>query len=292
MDATLGARFCRTCGARLVPESEVTAGDTKQYSPQQAAAAEYAAPPLINADPFAPAPDTARLYQQQPQQPYPYQIEKPKRSWKAVWITLAVVLALFIGGLAVVAIRIGQQVQRTIAVERPPVRGIPGGVPAPPHPPDAPLPPGAAALSIEELKYPGATIDKEITIVGQEILIMTTEDDLLSVRDHYQEIFGDQARIEEKTSETVAFITPGDLPTVVKLERISREPNKVRIEAVRTGIPSPETLFKQKKSGESVPVPSVPADLQRQIQEAIRQTQEAMRQAEEAKRQAERQRQP
>jgi hypothetical protein len=285
-DASLGARFCRTCGGRLVPESEVTAADTRQYSPEQAAAAQYAAPGAT----FQP-PDTARLYH--PPQAYPHSLERPRKSWKAIWITVTILVLLVMAGLAVTVVTVA----RRAAAHRPvighvPEGGIPEGVPVPPNipgvppPPQAPPPqPGAEKQpTIEDLKYPGAEIQKQVSVMGQDIVEMTTDDGMDEVKEHYREVFGDQANIIEDKNENSVVFTSRQEPVFVVVLKPAAD-GKLEIKAIRTGAPS---IFRRSGS-QAAPLRE---EIRRQVQESIRQAQEdARRAAEDARREAERRRQ-
>lgn len=288
-DATLGARFCRTCGGRLVPESEVTAASTRQYSPEQQAAAQSAAPPAPAPDAGRGSayltPDTSRLYH--PPQAYPPQLARPKKSWKAVWITLTVFLLLIIGALAVTVVTVINHASRrpAVVVAPPDEGGAPqGGIPVPPNPPTNPPPPpgSSSTLTMEKLKYPGASIENEVTVAGQEILEMTTDDDLSEVRDHYKELLGDQVNVEDKKPGEVTLISKGELPLIVNIKPQPQDPNKIKISVVRTGTPSLDNIFKMKRHSAAAP--------QADHSDPEQAAQDARRKAEAARREAERHR--
>ncbi|HWQ35437.1 MAG TPA: zinc ribbon domain-containing protein [Blastocatellia bacterium] len=285
-DASLGARFCRTCGGRLVPESEVTAADTRHYSPEQAAAAQHAAPAAT----FQP-PDTARLYH--PPQAYPHSLERPRKSWKAIWITMTILVLMVIAGLAVTVVTVARRAAaRRPVIVQVPAGGIPEGVPVPPgfpgapHPPQGPPPPPGTEkqLTIEDLKYPGAEIQKQVSVMGQEIVEMTTDDGMDEAKDHYKEVFGDQANIIENKSEGSVVFTTQNEPVLVVTIKPGAD-GKLEIKAIRAGV---STIFRQNGS-QAAPLRE---EIRRQVQESIRQAQEeARRAAEDARREAERRRQ-
>ncbi|MFN7944259.1 MAG: zinc ribbon domain-containing protein [Blastocatellia bacterium] len=266
-DATLGARFCRTCGGRLVPESEVTAANTRQYSPEQQAAAQSAAPPAPEPNAGMGSayltPDTSRLYH--PPQAYPQQLARPKKSWKAVWITLTVFLLLIIGALAVTVVTVINHASRrpSVVVAPPDEGGAPQGIPGQPNPPNVPAPPpppgSSSTLTMEKLKYPGASIENEVTVAGQEILDMITDDDLSEVRDHYKELLGDQVNVEDKKPGEVTLISKGELPLIVNIKPLPQDPDKIKISVVRTGRPSLDNIFKMKRHSAAAPQVAHPA---------------------------------
>ncbi|MFN0122489.1 MAG: hypothetical protein ACKV2V_18495 [Blastocatellia bacterium] len=261
-DAALGARFCRSCGNRLAPETEVTLDNTRRYSPEQQAAAEAARPlSAPESDPAAAMPpravfqpftgqtaatdpmgaaqttagvDTARLQAQpaqpyMPAQPYPagsYQASQyppsqhapsqhpflapppmappapvayPKKSKKGIWIFLSLLLTVVIGVLGIVGAVVffkARDIARRIQIET----NQPSRVPKVPRPPGAPgqppprAPAGAPAensvdLSLDDLEYPDAKIDKKITFGDQGLMIQTTGDEMDEVRDYYKDLF-------------------------------------------------------------------------------------------------------
>ncbi len=291
-DAALGARFCRTCGERLVPESEVTAAGTREYSPEQQAAAQAAAPSAPAADAVRGSafltPDTSRLYH--PPQAYPQQMARPKKSWKAVWITLTVFLLLIIAGLAVTVVTVINHASRSpVIVAGPdesgaPQSGIPSipGQPNPPTnpPPPPPPPPGSSStLTLDNLKYPGASIDQEVTVAGQEILEMTTNDGLSKVRDHYKELLGARVNVEDEKPGEVTLISKGELPLIVNLKPQPEEPGKIKISVVRTGTPSLDNIFKIRRRSAAAPQ-AEHTDPQQAAQDARRKAEEARREAE------------
>ncbi|HZS09099.1 MAG TPA: zinc ribbon domain-containing protein [Blastocatellia bacterium] len=288
-DATLGARFCRTCGGRLFPESEVTAATTRHYSPEQAAAAQYAepgnssgasnnAPPFATAEPVTASVDTARLYHA-PQSPQVYNYEvatPPKKSWRAVWITLTIMIVLFIGSvgfLFTAARHAGLLAPR----DRAPRRDFPR-IPPPPDQPPPPPPGQAKQLTIEDLKYPGATVEKNVKPMGQEIIEMTTEDDLTEVRDFYKEKLGVDPVDENKKENSIVFTTEAPSIFVVTAKPDERDTDKIKIVIIHPNVP----FF-----GKFGPRPGQAEEqLKRQQEELKRHQEELKRQQEEIRRRA------
>lgn len=298
-DATYGARFCRTCGARLTPEAEVTADTTRRYSPQQVAAAQSVAPgnpqSSYPAQPTVPpvtaSVDTARFYQAPVQSVPPNQVnDKPRRNLMALWIILALFLAVIIGGGVILFTAVNRAARRPVVVTIPSAgipEGVPGGIPHPPNAPPAPPAPGAASLTAEQLQYPGATIVNNVSLMGQRVTEMKTSDDIAQVSQYYQKLLGNDGRIENRGDGKIVFLREGPSTIVVSLESLE---GMTKITAVLAGLPSLKGMFGS--SGEqSPPIPSASQDIQRlneQIRELQRKANEdARRAAEEARRAAE-----
>lgn len=310
-DATYGARFCRTCGARLAPEAEVTADTTRRYSPEQVAAAQSVAPRNAESSnssqptgqPVTAAVDTARFYHA-PVHPHYNQVsDKPRRNLMALWIILALFLAMIIGGGVILFTAVNRVAHRPEVVKVPSggiPEGVPGGIPHPPNaPPAPPAPPapGEASLTVEQLQYPGATIVNNVSIMGQRVTEMKTSDDIAQVSQYYQKLLGNDGRIENRSDGKIVFLKEGPSTIVVSLESFG---GATKITAVLAGLHSLKGMFGS--SGEQPP-PAPPAsqDIQRlneQIRDAQRKAnedarragEEARRAAEEARRAAEAQR--
>ena len=298
-DATLGARFCRTCGGQIFPESEVTIANTRNYSPEQAAAAQFAAPETsstpISASPQYATPEpvtesvnTARLYHPPTAPAYNYASERPKKSWKVLWITLAVICTMFLVSVGMVGFFISKQISRANVGSRKPGVVIPGGVPDVPEPP--PAPGEAKNVTIDELKYPDATIEKDEKAAGQEIVEMVTEDSLDEVKEFYRDALGIEPTVEDKIGKSIVFITSEPSLFIINAEPDKNAPDKIKIEVVHPRLPFLDGIIKfgkKQKDGAPVTGAKIHEEIDRQKAEIDRQKAELDRQKEEINRKKE-----
>jgi hypothetical protein len=308
-DASFGAKFCRTCGNRLEIESDVTTADTREYPPQSLpqSAPQFlpqtgnlpssqingAYPQAADAGhlPSTGSVDTARFYHPpvasamppiiaSPMMSPPIMMTPPKKSsyawvfWTLLGLVVVSVMLLVFGVSAIKS--------RSRAARRP--TAVPVSAPVPPKPPDPPdAPPasgeaGAGQLTMEQLKYPGAQIEKEVTVMGQEIITMTTEDETDEVRNYYLDVFKSKPMAEDHRENKMVFQTNGEQHQMVVIEPSEETPGRLKIVAMRFGQkPSMETIFKvrDRKNAE--------ADMKKAEEELKRAREKLQREAEKLK---------
>ncbi len=294
-DATLGARFCRTCGGRLFPESDVTTATTRSYSPEQAAAAQFAAPETPPAQNFAPPnaiPDpvmdsvnTARLYHPPPV-PANQDVERPKKSWKALWITLAIIFVMLVVSVGMAGFFISKQIRGAIEQgkrtdRRAPV-GIPG-IPDIPPPPALPASGEAKSIQLDDLKYPDASIEENHKAAGQEILEMVTDDSLDEVKEFYRDALGIDPMVENQKEKSFVFMTGEPSVYIITAETDQKSTDKIRITVIHPDVPFLDKFLrygKKQKDGASVNGAKIHEEVDRQKAEIDRQKAELDRQKE------------
>ena len=245
-----GARFCRNCGAPLFTESEATTATTRNYPPQSMPPGEHRPPSGAPgwAAPFE-AHDTARLYRA-PAAPYP--VPAPSKSSTGVWVALAIFCVLVVAGI-VSAVMLPVILARRDAGHSPPPPAIEIKLPDIPHPPvglpDAPPPPppppgGEAASGIERLKYPNATVEKKVSVMGAEVLRLSTSDKFEDVKKFYQERLGPPMVEEDRGEEKAVFTSLGAEKIIVSVQVDASKDDQVHIDLVRTRIRLPNIEVK------------------------------------------------
>jgi len=169
----------------------------------------------------------------------PYSVPTPNKSSNALWIVLAFLFVLMIGGIisAILIPAIIARRQAVVSVPIPPVEVAPMP-PILPVPPVPPVPGGETASGIDQLKYPNATVEKTMSVAGNEIMIMSTDDDLEEVKKFYQDRLRGATMID-KGGEEVVFTTPGPRATVVAIKPDRSDEDQLRIVVTRTHLPIP-----------------------------------------------------
>lgn len=259
-----GARFCRQCGSPLFVETEATMASTRQQradpAPQYSPHASM--PPASDDD----AVDTARFYRP-PSTPVPaYIVPTPRGTTGSFWLLLSFVCVLAVVGLisaVVVSTRmhrsdlgelISDRVERQIAREAERAarnaeqmasrakeaarRAALAGLPNPPAPPRPPLAAGSKTLSLDDLVYPGAVIEKKVVSPGTQnlqVMTMSTPDSTAEVRGFYETRLG-QPRNDRASNRLIFRSTDGDANTIVKVSPHATLKGKVEIELVRSSL--------------------------------------------------------
>jgi len=198
------ARFCRQCGAQLFTETETTSAATRNYG-SSPVSQPYADPRNTSSGGYEdPVADTTRFYRPPMTPNYaPYPAEPPKKSRAGMWILIAVLSLLFVGGgmVAMVSLalrsrppitrdmeeevrrRVEQELERAkeeimrAQEEARQAAEETGDLPEPPPPPPAP------SSDLEQYKYPNATVEGTVRVIGNEILNLRTKDDFAKVKD-------------------------------------------------------------------------------------------------------------
>jgi hypothetical protein len=254
------SRFCRQCGAQLNLESEITSAATRNYGAQQ-----------VNPTPpghSGQAPETLRFYQP-PQAPQPqgygaYPISPPpKKSRAAMWIVIALLSLLLVGGsmagMVILALR-SQPVQeakkasddfkalieeakraaeeaRQLAEED--AQNAGKEIPSPPDAPNAPEP-GTASAELETYKYPGAKVRQTARAMGTEVLTLATNDSYDKIMEFYRKQIG--APIAENIQDgerNAVFQSSSSTKVLVTVQTDDQNPAGFKISILRTpfGIP-------------------------------------------------------
>src|SRR5262249_46004005 len=130
--------------------------------------------------------ETSRFYQP-PIAPYPDFPEK-KKSRTGMWILIAILcfMMVSISVVAILVLTIRPQKQQTIVgndIDRP------GKIPPPPPPPFSPDAPKNEIPDVfARYKYPNSQIDHSVSAVGNDIVKLSTADNVGTVRDFYSKV--------------------------------------------------------------------------------------------------------
>lgn len=249
------ARFCRQCGSQLFAESDVTSATTRNYSQQPP---QFAEQPQAGYSPgsWAEQPaNTSPFYQAPPpaQAPYPNQhlVAEPKKSfswWK--WIALSFItfalLAVMVGGALFWWGK--QAVERAIeraegnwsepvVVNAPPIPGVP-------LPPEVSVP-ETSAITLDSLKYPGATVVESNKAPFTEAVSLTTDDDLETVKEYYdkkvRELFkNSNTSIQSEDDEKFVYVALANPMVTIEIQPDPRNDGKTRISIAKVKAPIPK----------------------------------------------------
>ena len=229
-------RFCRQCGAQLFVENEATSATTRQYAPQQPAnphntpyqsqlaQAQYAPDNRFNDQ----APETSRLYYDPPAPNYPnypaISTGVAKKSGALKWVLITLICILLVSGsisvMVISAIRAKQQA-------------------AQPVPPPQPPPPPVLRSGLEQYKYPNAEVKNSVDVFGNEIVTMTTSDDVDEVGEYYKKRLGDPMA-EDESSDTVIFQIPGPPTILITINKDKSDSDNTQITVLRSKIQLPK----------------------------------------------------
>jgi hypothetical protein len=244
---------------------------TRPYGPGQAPPGQTARPDASAPEADYPAPDTARLYRPPAASSYP--VPQPGKSRTALWVTLALLGALMIGGMisAIMipplrarpparatydpAERIADDIRRRIEEE---VRRAQEEAQraqeeaaraqeeaqraqeeaaragrGAPPPPVPPPPGGAAPQGLEQFKYPHATAETPRNWAGNQILRMRTVDDIDEVREFYQKLLGPPL-VEGMGKDEVVFQSSGPPLVLVVIKPDEHHPDQLQIVVLRS----------------------------------------------------------
>lgn len=242
-------RFCRQCGAQLFVENEASSATTRQYAPEQSAN-PYDAPYQSQLAQARVAqdnrlggqtPNTSRLYPDPmaPNNPnYPagylanYQQAAPKKSGAVKWILITLTCVALVSGAisAMVISVIRTQQHEEVARE--------GRIDQPPRPQEPPPPASVRGSGLEQYKYPNANVEKSVSVLGNEVLEMTTGDRFSEVSDYYKKRLG--APMVEGDDNAMVFQIPGPPMTIITINQDENDDDKIEIKVVRTNIQVPK----------------------------------------------------
>ncbi|MGH9845863.1 MAG: hypothetical protein ACREEM_44730 [Blastocatellia bacterium] len=266
------ARFCRQCGAPLFSETETTSAATRNYGPSPASQ-PYADPrntsDTSNASGASgggyedPVAETTRFYRPPMAPNYQsYPTEPPKKSRAGMWVLIAVLSLLFVGGgmvgLVSLALRsrppitknVEDEVRRRVeeelerakeqiaqAQEEAERAKEEAGDIAPPPPPAPPAP----NKELEQYKYPGATVDGTVRFMGNEVLNLRTRDGFEKVKEFYVKAIGRPfVESNEGGEEKLVFQSSGLPSVIVSIEPDKKHPGERKITILRMGFQLPK----------------------------------------------------
>lgn len=258
------ARFCRQCGSQLFAENDVTSATTRNYSQQPSQSeqqpAEYA--PGFSAASYAPGtwteqtPNTSRLYQAPAVAQYPYPAVQQKKdfSW-GKWILISFLSFLLLCVMAGTALFWwGKRTFEQALKDAGPGISEPGTVTVPtvadiPIPPEAPPAPSAGtAVNLEALKYPGATVAESTKAPFTEVIKLTTDDDLETVKQYYDKKFGElfknsNTKIQAKDNEKYVYTNLSSPLITIELQPDPDDDAKTHISVTKVSTPFPKIVF-------------------------------------------------
>lgn len=242
------ARFCRQCGARLFIETETTSAPTRNYDPRQSSP-PYSDPPAqaSGAGFDDQTPETSRLYQPPIGQGYPHYQHypvapeaAPKKSNAGVWILIAFLSLILVGGGMIGMV--GYAVKRNYPAPAAPPPS--DSIPEPGEPP--PPPPGPEAddetafeenvpAELRRYVYPKAEITESVNVLGNQVVTMTTGDEIKKIKEFYSRLVGSPL-VEDNSQrgKTLVFQTGESPVTLISIERDDDDPEKNRITLTRS----------------------------------------------------------
>jgi hypothetical protein len=143
-----------------------------------------------------------------PNYPADYQQGVVKKSGASKWILITLMCILLVSGAISVMVILAIHAIKPTANQ---AEGAPEapGAPAPPPPPA----PAVQGVGLEQYKYPNATVEKSVRVLGNESVTMTTDDSVSDVRDYYQKRLG-SPMVENEGDDTFVFKI-SDSPTIL-----------------------------------------------------------------------------
>lgn len=237
-------RFCRQCGAPLVAESSVTEAETRNYGQldtnEQFGHRPYT--PRWSAPAQEPPPETTHFYQAPPMQPAYTQPPAPKKSRAGLWLLIAFLSLLLVGGtMAGIAALVLKPTRPEMAGPSDRPGGLRGHPPAPKEPPPPPEP-GIETSGSEELPeslrkyfYPGAEVITSVEAMGQEVVELKTEDGMDKVGEFYRKLLGPPNIVNRgKRDAHYMWQVKGSPGTMINVQT-GDEPEETKISLIRSG---------------------------------------------------------
>lgn len=251
------ARFCRQCGSQLFAENDTTSATTRNYAPQQtpqqfsnqqAAYAPYESVYASNRPIDEQTPETTPFYRPPMVPNYQVPVQEQKRSNWGKWLLIG-----FLSFLLLCAVGVGGLVY-FVKNNMPRVEYRSGDAPVagqndPPPPADPPDPPDASAApvsakNLDSYKYPGAKVTESHKDGVNEVIKMSTDDDLETVSKFYQEKFKDSSvSVKNDGGEKIIYTTFGQPLITVILQPDEDHDGNIEINLVRANISIPRIRF-------------------------------------------------
>jgi hypothetical protein len=255
-------RFCRQCGTPLFAENDLTSATTRNYAPNQA-------PPTNPNQPYTSQygsgsgldeqiPETTHFYR--PPVAQYSGVPAQKKSNTGLWILIALLSFLLIGGsLAGIVFSffrapqkasspqdelertLGAQIEKQVEDSiREAQKSIETGE-APPPPPPPPGAPGVMPPDLDKYRYPNAKVEQVVSVVGNEFVKMTTNDNVRKAGDFYQKLIGQPiVKGSEEEGEKFIFQLPGSPQVMVVVSPDDEDNEKTQIIVFRSLIQIPK----------------------------------------------------
>ncbi|MEP7337330.1 MAG: zinc ribbon domain-containing protein [Acidobacteriota bacterium] len=243
------ARFCRQCGSQLVAETEASSAATRNYAQLTAQNAD----PQSTSPAHAPyqqwddqTPETTPFYRPPNAPQYQTPIVEQKRTNWGKWVVIGLLTFMMFCIIAVGGvIYLGKQwVDNQTAS---PATNVPDGIPPPPSAPAAPGAPSVPAVagSLDSYKYPDAEVTESHKDGINEMVQMTTDDDIEDVREYYQKKFKKAMSINDGGSKKVIFTSMSQPLITVILQPDEQHEDKTQILLTRVNIAIPNIPSRQ-----------------------------------------------
>jgi hypothetical protein len=181
------------------------------------------------------------MAQNYPNYPANHQLAEPRKSSALKWVMITLLCVLLVSGgifaMVITAIRSNPPIAAHAPIPAEPAEpGIPPPPPAPPAPPE-----GKATLDLGKYKYPGATIDKQVRVFGNEILNMRTNDSYEEVKKFYQPLFGEpMVESNDDNEPKLVYQAAGNGSVLVTIQNDESHPGQVQIVVVRSPFQIPK----------------------------------------------------
>lgn len=246
------ARFCRQCGSQMFVENEVTSATTQNYAQQNPP--QYSEPQSDYSG-YRPGgwaeqtPNTSRLYRP-PDAPVYEQMAAPKKSGWVKWVLISLAAFFLLAVVAGVGIVYwaSQKVSQAVEEAR---RDFPQGIPLPadpPAPPGDPSAPTTTKATLDDFKYPGATVVTSAKAPFTQTLVMTTSDDLNKVKEFYDKKFSEtfknsDGKIQVNEDEKYVYTSLTFPMMVITLEPDNAQSDKTKITLAHIKVQAPNLKF-------------------------------------------------
>jgi len=237
------SRFCRQCGKQLYVESEASSAATRNYEPnrvpppRQPDTPHYSPGPGMNLGMNEEIQETSRFYQP-PIAPY-HDFPEKKKSRTGFWILIAILcfimVSVSVAAIVVFALRPHRQVT-IVENDFDRIREL-GKIHPPPQPPFPPVGPKNEIPDVfTRYKYPNAQVDHSVSAVGNEIVKLSTDDNVGTVRDFYSKVTGSSplVRNREEEKEEVVFQASTSPPILIIISPDDDLPGRTQIVLIRS----------------------------------------------------------
>jgi hypothetical protein len=240
------SRYCRQCGKQLVLENELTSAETRNYDSiraAQAANVSYPSHHEAQAYDVREVQETAPFYT--PPRASNYDIPEKKKSRTGLWLVIALLCILLVGGgLVALAVRFFRPPRQaaTAAVER----RFPFPPPPPQSPPDGPQ--ASMPAIFDKYKYPNAIVDQTVSGIGiGDFIKMSTTDTVGVVSDFYKRVIKappiNESRDNDNEEGQVIFQASNSPPILVIIGPDDELPGKTQIVLIHSNFQIPKQRF-------------------------------------------------